>query len=110
MRTAKLNIGMDRNDTGTNDAATITSAIRFTGLTILDDLTVKQSATESTVIVNVAANDHNAIIGAVYLLCGTLAQDCIATRINCDIGEPVGLLVGPNAVKWGEFNPAYFLE
>jgi hypothetical protein len=110
MRTAKLNIGLDRNDTGRNEPGTVIAAIRLSGLTILDGLRVEQSATESTVIVNVAGPDHNAIIGAVFLMCGTLAQDCIATRINCDIGQPVGLIVGPNAVKWGEFNPAYFLE
>lgn len=110
MRTATLNIGLDRNDAGTNEPGTVIAALRLSGLTIVAGIRIERSATESTVIAEVAAENHNAIIGAVYLMCGTLAQDCIATRINCDIGEPIGLLVGPNAVKWGEFNPAYFLE
>ena len=110
MRTATLNIGLDRNDTGRNEPGTVIATIRLSGLTITEGVRIEQSTTESTLIVRVAAPDHNAIVGAAYLLCGTLAQDCIATRIDCEIGGPVGLIVGPNAVKWGEFNPAYFLE
>lgn len=107
--TATLNVGLDGNDGTKLDLTEVVQRLNTVGL-IVTDLTERQSATELTAIVRVEHTGAASIIGAVYLACGPLRQDCIATRIDCEIGNPVGFLVGPNAVKWGEFNPAYFLE
>lgn len=109
--TATLNVGLDGNDGTKLDLTEVVQRLNTVGLMVtVTDLTLGQSATELTAIVRVEHTCAASIIGAVYLACGPLRQDCIATRIDCEIGNPVGFLVGPNAVKWGEFNPAYFLE
>lgn len=107
--TATLNVGMDCNDGTKLDLTEVAQNLTCAGL-IVTYLTERNSDTELTAIVRAEHTGFAAIIGAVYLACGSLRQDCIAARIDCDVGVPVGLLVGPNAVKWGEFNPAYFLE
>lgn len=52
----------------------------------------------------VVDNVHTAI-GYAYQLAGAYDQDCIAMLV---VGPDMGLLVGPNAAKWGEFNPEFF--
>jgi len=76
---------------------------------------VKQSATEPTLVCAVllpAAPDtrHAAAEGdlaAVYRAAVDLEQEAIA------VFDPVlneGILVGPQATAWGDFNPAFFLN
>lgn len=105
MQYATLNVGLNGNDGTVNTLADTLESLAGAGF-IVDDAKLAQSATEQTAIVTVQAvpNAHH-IIGAAYLACGILKQDCIAVKV---LG--VGFIVGPNAVKWGEFNPSYFLE
>lgn len=105
MQYATLNVGLHGNDGTVNTLADTLQSLSGAGF-IVDDAKLAQSATEPTAIVTVqAVPDVRHIIGAAYLACGVLNQDCIAVKV-----ASAGFLVGPNAVKWGKFNPAYFLE
>lgn len=102
---ATLNVGLTRNDN--SDYLTheqVKTALERAGF-YTHTITEAHSATEPTAIVVVSHKSFEAVVGAAYLVCGELAQDCIAVKV-----ADTGLLVGPNAVKWGEFNPTYFLE
>lgn len=44
-------------------------------------------------------------VGAAYLLSLEFEQDCVAVHFP-ETGH--GMLVGPNAAKWGDFDPKYF--
>ncbi len=50
--------------------------------------------------------DPRIVVGIAYELAIILNEDCIAVRFN----DVRGLLVGPNAAKWGEFNPDFFIR
>lgn len=105
MTIATLNVGLARNDNA--DYLTheqVKTALERAGF-YTHTINEAQSATEPTAIVVVSHKSFEAVVGAAYLVCGVLAQDCIALKVG-----GCGLIVGPNAVKWGEFNPAYFLE
>ena len=43
--------------------------------------------------------------GAAYALAKTLEEDCVALRFETGCG----VLVGPNAAKWGDYNPEFFI-
>lgn len=105
MQYAKLNIGLHGNDGSINTLADTLQALSGAGF-IVDDGRLGQSTTEPTAIVTVrlTPTPHH-VLGAAYLACGVLKQDCIAVKL-----AGTGFIVGPNAIKWGEFNPAYFLE
>lgn len=68
---------------------------------------VAQSNTEPTLICRFEYPDDtpaHVIAEACQALCIACEQDAVA--IVCD---ETGLILGPNAAKWGAFNPAYFL-
>lgn len=77
-------------------------------LSRLDDITVvsygvSQSNTELTCIVRVLG-DFGPNEG--WLVAKCLRQECIAVRYK----DGLGALYGPQAAKWGEFNPAFFIS
>jgi len=68
---------------------------------------VAQSATEPTLICQFEYPDSTLaadIAEACDLLSAACEQDAVA--IKCD---ETGLILGPNAAKWGAFDPAYFI-
>lgn len=68
---------------------------------------VAQSNTEPTLIAQFEYPDSTLaadIAESCDLLCIACEQDAVA--IKCD---QTGLILGPNAAKWGAFDPAYFL-
>jgi len=68
---------------------------------------VAQSATEPTLICQFQYPDDtpaHVIAEACTALCIACEQDAVA--ILCD---QTGLILGPNAAKWGAFDPAYFI-
>ena len=67
-----------------------------------------ESDTETTAVVYADDNglDANQVSLIVDRLARKLGQDCIAVYYP-EAGH--GALVGPNAAKWGEFNPSFFL-
>jgi len=50
--------------------------------------------------------DPRVLVGVAYELAIILNEDCIAVRFN----DVSGLLVGPNAAKWGDFNEEVFIR
>lgn len=109
-----LNIGLARND-GLPDNRLVQVlyeldhhyiSSRIIGLRTSQPLgtTTVEDWTEKTLIVQLDGGITDFCLTA---FCIDLAQDCIAIR-NDETGE--GRLVGPNAEKWGAFNPDFFLE
>lgn len=67
-----------------------------------DDWRVAQSSTEATLIVRL---DKPLTNRQLHTLSVALEQDCIA-----QLHDGKGVLVGPRAEAWGEFNPEFFLK
>ena len=68
---------------------------------------VAQSNTEPTLIAQFEYPDSTLaadIAESCDLLCKLCEQDAVAIQCN-----QTGLILGPNAAKWGAFNPAYFI-
>lgn len=102
-----LNIGLARND-GLPDntlGETLQALSNARLIKHIVTLRVAQSATEQTLIVKLRVAE--VFKSKINLLCELLAQDCIALRGGA---TNAGSLQGPNAAKWGEFNPDFFLE
>jgi hypothetical protein len=96
-----INIGLDNPVTGTPNTIDYTLIVALDFIRDVQNVAVKQSATERTVVI-----DFNTIWGSLNVLSATLDQDCIAVRNN-ETGE--GTLHGDNAEAWAPFNPEYFL-
>lgn len=108
-----LNIGLNRPDGGTNTVERVMDAVRRTYPTdtgIHAPLTFHgpiNSNTEPTMVVEVGAAGWNTVEASlVHRLSETLGQEAIAVYWN---RSGKGYLVGPQAEKWGEFNPQFFL-
>ena len=104
--TTTFNIGLARNDgRPDNSIAVVVSQLLARGLLEgVKQIRIADSETERTLVLQAEIFPSHFEI---HRLAGALAQDCIAVR-NDATGR--GFLVGPNAAKWGEFNPDYFLE
>lgn len=112
-----LNIGLDgvpvNGETYTNGqrnpleveqllvAVKTARALRF----VVKRVSLLQSDSEPTAVVLCEPPAGNSI--AVHQLAQRLNQDCIAVY---DATLRRGELIGPNAEKWGAFNPAFFLQ
>lgn len=85
-------------------AASAAQVLRNNGFTV-HTTSVRRSATEPTLVALVSIDDGD-MADALHEASVQLAQDCIA--VYCP-GTEKGLLVGPKAAAWGEFNPEFFL-
>jgi hypothetical protein len=94
-----LNIGLNTNN-GTIDGIDAFAAVDVDMTTALD-IAVHQSNTEPTAVIRIAKALTKAQIET---LCEKLGQEAIAQHD----GE-TGVLYGPQAEKWGAFNPEFFL-
>lgn len=100
----KLNIGLERSAKfGTSGENSLEAVCAMLDKHCAEwrDLKVEQSATEKTVIVNVAIDS----LDAVKAMATELKQDCIAAFDGVK-----GALIGEYASEWGEFNKDYFIE
>lgn len=101
MKTITLNIGLD-----TNDGETV--PLHFAFLTLCNRFEiyhsrVDTSGTEETIVAIV--EDEGKTCELLHEICQLLKQDCIAV-FDGENGE----LIGPNAAKWGQFNPEFFVK
>lgn len=64
---------------------------------------IVQSDTEPTLVVDIESAGNMAGVSHVA---ASLGQDCVAAYAP---GLKTGMLLGPRADKWGEFNPEFFL-
>lgn len=108
--TAVLNIGLrfdigDRPNAGRITAAAALHELRRNAAGFIEVLSfdVHQSNTEETLVVQLTVPIS---YGDLYRLSQSLWQDCIA---QYDIVLREGELIGPQAAKWGKFNPCFFL-
>lgn len=102
---AELNIGLDigqRKDALTNRQAF--DAVKRAGLNVRRVVLFIRPNEESTVWFTVEARSAPALHGAIHSAAVALRQDCIAVRYPDGSGD----LIGPDAAKWGSFDPAYF--
>lgn len=97
-----LNIGLDTNDGKVLGIGRIANSLENHGYTI-SKISVVESDTEPTAVVDVIAQ---AWAKNMYSVAQDLAQDAIAVSTGGDLIQ--GVLVGPSAENWGEFNPEYF--
>jgi hypothetical protein len=102
---ALLNIGMEYKTLSTpgyHEKELIERKLEEAGVKILRSV-VWESETEPTLVVRCTMDpSFREIVG----LCRTLCQDCIAVF---DVELQEGRLVGPQAYKWGPFDPHYFI-
>lgn len=96
-----LNIGLANPFTGEDNTIPETLTKAFAYLEGIENVAVKQSDTERTVVI-----DFNEIYGSLTVLATALDQDCIAILDN-ETGE--GNLFGDKRDAWLPFNPKYFL-
>ena len=96
-----INIGLDNPVTGQENSVEFTLAKAFEFIADVQNVAVKQSATERTLIV-----DCNVLWGSINVLATALDQDCIAV-LNNETGT--GELFGDKAEAWAPFNPEYFI-
>jgi len=96
-----LNIGLENPFNGYDNTIPETLVKAFEYLADIENVAVKQSATERTVVI-----DFNEIYGSLTVLATALDQDCIAILDN-ETGE--GNLFGDKRDKWLPFNRDAFL-
>ena len=112
MKTILLNIGMARKGQPDLTTGQVRAALVREDISLLQHAT-HVSTTEQTFVARVilpASPDtrHEAAEGdvqALYRVAQRLSQDCIAAWDGS-----AGILVGPNAAAWGEFNGKFFLN
>ena len=96
-----VNIGLANPLFNNENTIPETLSKAFEYLSDIDNVAVKQSATERTIVI-----DFNEIYGSLTVLADILDQDCIAV-FDHETGE--GNLFGSKRDKWLPFNPEYFL-
>lgn len=106
-----LNIGRAVPATGAIlPASAVYAALEARGLEVLSSVHM-QSDSEPTIVAEVESWTDGlgfdaAQARAIADLSADLGQDCIAAY---DLSEGRGLLLGPRADAWGDFNPAFFI-
>jgi sugar phosphate isomerase/epimerase len=113
-----LNIGLDgvpvngetytngkRNPQDVEQLMAALQAARSFGFEVRD-AALRLSASEPTAVLS-CSTAMTAVAARAHALAQHLNQDCIAVY---DPARQHGELIGPNAEKWGAFNPAFFLQ
>lgn len=95
-----LNIGMKVGKSGKITSKQITDGLKKFGAKLVKK-TIKNSGTEPTMIVRLSKPLSEQDLMSLSKL---LKQDAIPQLSN-----GVGIMSGPKAAKWGDFNPEYFL-
>lgn len=103
MYNAIINVGRVSSDgTKTFDIDQVFAALHANGIIAHKAFaTTVESDSEPTVVVHAAIAADSDVVDAAL----DLEQDCIAVWAS---RAREGSLIGPNAVKWGPFNPRFF--
>jgi hypothetical protein len=64
--------------------------------------------TQAVLVARVTVPSAEYAIGLAYNVAVAFDQDCVALVMPIKDGKDYGMLVGPNAAKWGEFSLEYF--
>jgi len=83
---------------------TIASSTVLPSTVVVQHLEVRESTTEPTAVVVLRAAENFDAAGAIARLAVELGQEAIAFTV-----DGIGALVGPQAERWGAFNPEFFL-
>jgi hypothetical protein len=97
-----LNIGLDCPTGTVLTVGRIATTLELFGYSI-HRLSIVESDTEPTAVVDVTAQDGASDMHDVAM---ALTQEAIAVATGGDLIQ--GVLVGPGADNWGEFNPDFF--
>ena len=101
MKTLTLNLGLQTN---TGGFVRLTHALRcLVNRFELIDLKIENSHTEKTIVCVIQFVPS--YVERLHEICDLLDQDCIAIFDGTQ-----GELIGPNAAKWGTFNPEFFIN
>lgn len=98
-----LNVGLDAHGKPVNASEVYTSMLCLFGKVSADKV---ESHTEPTLYAEFECDDERYVHICVEILAEMYEQDCIAVW-NYDKGE--GRLLGPDAARWGEFDPEFFI-
>lgn len=98
-----LNIGLHRAKGGKVTKGELLAALRLCRIVKRGAIQYHESDTETTAVLEL---DKMPTVERLHTLSETLGQDAIALY---SLPAKRGTLIGPNAAKWGKFNPAYFL-
>lgn len=107
-----LNIGLAREGKPDLTIVDVYDALQQHDL-VFGRVVLRESDTETTAVVRVDTTLLGVDVSprdAIYSLAQYLGQDCIAVWQYLPAprrGE--GRLIGPNAAKWGAFNPEFFI-
>jgi len=107
MKTIQLNIGLNTNTGSTVSPSHVQCVLAESGL-LTSQLRLAQSGTELTYCATVLVEEPLmgiSLEGTLFDIAGVLDQDCIAWIDESGTGH----LTGPQAAKWGAFDPAQFL-
>ena len=96
-----MNIGLANPVTGSDNSIEMTLRTAMQFLRGVSNVSVQQSATERTIVIDFDSN-----VQSLNVLACALDQDCIALRNN-ETGT--GELFGDKAEAWAPFNPEFFL-
>ena len=96
-----INIGLANPFTGGVNSVEQTISEALKCIAGVQDIAVRRSATEDTVIIRFQQAVDN-----LTKIATALDQDCIAVY---DEDSNTGELIGERASEWGAFNPEYFL-
>ena len=91
-----INIGLDNPVTGKQNTIDQTIAVAIRYLKGISDIAVAKDGSEVTLVVT-----YFEPVGSLTVLCAELDQDCVAV-FDHNIGR--GVLIGPKASEWGEFD------
>ena len=97
-----INIGLANPFTGGVNTVEQTLTEAFKCIRGVQDVAVRRSATEDTVIIR-----FQQAVDSLNKIATALDQDCIAVY---DEDAGTGELIGERASDWGAFNPEYFLN
>jgi len=104
MKTLTLNIGLDTNDGSPAIKLHWAYLLLNNRFEVIDSrVDVSPNGGETTIVVVV--EKHPDFVEKLHDLCHVANQDCIAIH-DGENGE----LIGPNAAKWGKFNPEFFVQ
>jgi hypothetical protein len=99
-----INIGLQRAGKPDLTEDQVRTALRTLGFDVFN-ASIAPSQTELTMIVEVYGHFTNWFQDLMKLSIA-LNQDCVAVF---SYASRTGMLIGPKAAEWGEFNPDYFM-
>ena len=101
----EMNVGLDVGSR--RDALRLLDVVRALALfdwELLESVTFPRSGSSEPTVWMLVRTEPAKLPAQVHLLAAALQQDCIAVLYRDGTGD----LFGPDAAKWGQFDPVFF--